>query len=565
MLLSEIVSEVTMDALGWTLLHFIWQGALLALLAAFFLTLTRNASANLRYAVACSVLLLMLLLPLSTFWYLQASPDSFFASAESDLPTPSLISEVVSSPTVSVQKNLSVESSNYYWSAYWREQMVRQVAPWLPWCISLWLTGVLFFSLRLLGGWQYARSLKSRGTQPLRESIKLQLNETLQQFSLLRPVTILESALVQVPTALGWLQPVIILPTSVLTGLTTEQLRAVVAHELAHLRRHDYVINLLQSVVETLLFYHPAVWWLSQRIRDERENCCDDIAVALHGDAVAYARTLVKLENLRADAPPLALAATGGKLLSRILRLVQTPPSKTNPLGLWLATGIVLALVITVGLNSGFAQRFTDPQQELSVKYPAGSAEEQAAQAMNTIIKTLKGRNFEMKGEVVTALNQIRTSGTIEPLLAALKEPSEHTREKAAWVLGNLEDDRAVDGLVQALQTGDWRGQHTVAWALGMIRDRRAVAPLIESLKTGNPDARHGAAWALGNLGDESAVEALIVCLKDKAADVRHGAAWALGMIGDPRALEPLRAASNDSDGDVRAVAQQALAQLTRR
>src|SRR6185436_4431619 len=128
-----------------------------------------------------------------------------------------------------------------------------------------------------------------------------------------RAVRLVESAAVDVPSVVGWLRPAILLPISSLTGLTHQQLEMVLAHELAHIRRHDFLVNALQSVAETLLFYHPAAWWISRQIRIERENCCDDLAVATCGDAIQYARTLAQLEELRAVAAP-AVAANGGSL-----------------------------------------------------------------------------------------------------------------------------------------------------------------------------------------------------------------------------------------------------------
>src|SRR6185369_12620027 len=123
----------------------------------------------------------------------------------------------------------------------------------------------------------------------------------------------------------GWMRPAILLPASTLSGLSVAQIEAILAHELAHIRRHDYIVNLLQCVIETLLFYHPAVWWVSRRVRDERELCCDDMAVQAVGDRVGYARALCELERLRAATPQLAMAANGGSLLTRIARLLGAP------------------------------------------------------------------------------------------------------------------------------------------------------------------------------------------------------------------------------------------------
>src|SRR5687768_2508429 len=138
------------------------------------------------------------------------------------------------------------------------------------------------------------------------------------------------------------MRPVILLPASALTGLTTSQLELILAHELAHVRRFDYLVNLLQTIVETLLFYHPAVWWVSGRIRLEREHCCDDAAVAACGDVLSYARALTELEGLRGAMPALAMAATGGSLTERVRRLVDAP-AHAHRSSRWVAGFVVAA------------------------------------------------------------------------------------------------------------------------------------------------------------------------------------------------------------------------------
>jgi len=121
----------------------------------------------------------------------------------------------------------------------------------------------------------------------------------------------------------------------------------VLAHELAHIRRHDFIVNLMQSVVETLLFYHPAVWWISQQIRVEREHCCDDLAVAVFGDPLQYARALTRFEELRITAAQTALAANGGSLLGRIRRLVVARAESANWSSRW-AAGIALVTIVAM-------------------------------------------------------------------------------------------------------------------------------------------------------------------------------------------------------------------------
>ena len=179
-----------------------------------------------------------------------------------------------------------------------------------------------------------------------------------QRLGMDRPVKLLQSAFVEVPTVIGWLRPVILLPVGCLLGLSTAQLEAILAHELAHIRRHDYLVNLFQNVVETRLFYHTAVWWVSRRIREERENCCDDLAVEICGDRLTYARALATLEEMRHTPGQLALAAAGAPLLQRIRRLVGKSSTGATRPG-WPLAGIVALLIIialAVGLHGNRLQ-----------------------------------------------------------------------------------------------------------------------------------------------------------------------------------------------------------------
>ena len=152
-----------------------------------------------------------------------------------------------------------------------------------------------------------------------------------------------------VPTLVGWVKPVVLLPAAALAGLSPEQLRAILAHELAHVRRHDYLINLLQSVVETLLFYHPAMWWVSSQVRAEREHCCDDLAVEVCGDRLVYVSALAELTTL-ASQRGFALAATDGSLLSRVQRILGRPRAMHEPTPAWAL--IALFVLIAGGLGS---------------------------------------------------------------------------------------------------------------------------------------------------------------------------------------------------------------------
>jgi beta-lactamase regulating signal transducer with metallopeptidase domain len=158
---------------------------------------------------------------------------------------------------------------------------------------------------------------------------------------------LLESALVEVPTVIGWFRPVILVPATFFTGLPPEQIEAILIHELAHIRRHDYFVNLFQIGIETLLFYHPVVWWISRAIRQEREHCCDDLALQIVGDREVYVRALASLEESRSLPMAITLAATGGSLLQRIKRIAGVGvPNRSNRR--WLLMGGALLVVVLI-------------------------------------------------------------------------------------------------------------------------------------------------------------------------------------------------------------------------
>src|SRR6266404_1393188 len=325
--IETLLDKPIFQALGWTLIHFIWQGALIAILYVSVSVLLRRFTANVRYAAACTAMLLMLIAPAATMLAISSGTDSapvgpqtaetalgaqtaeagVESRAERLMPaTPSEIEPVPAPQQNSVKR--------------WAQDRLPRTIPWL---LALWFAGVFFLSLRFAGGLVMVQRLKRTETSA---SIKLwqeRLASLSHRLRVSRPVRLCESALVEVPTVIGWLRPVILLPASALTGLSAEQLEALLAHELAHIRRYDYLVNLLQTSIETLFFYHPAVWWVSAQARQEREHCCDDLAVAACGDVLIYARALTALEHLRGSEVQLAVAASGGSLLVRIQRLLR--------------------------------------------------------------------------------------------------------------------------------------------------------------------------------------------------------------------------------------------------
>ncbi len=215
--------------------------------------------------------------------------------------------------------------------------------PGPPTPANWWITGVtLLYAYRAIG-WLAAQRLRRHGVCAAPADWQHRVTKLSNRIRQTRPVLLLESALAETPLTIGLWRPVILMPLGLLAGLPTEQVEAILLHELAHIRRHDYLVNLLQAAVEGLLFYHPATWWVSHVIRREREMCCDDLVVSATGDTLAYTHALAAIEEHRVRVP--ILAATGGPLMTRIQRLLGQPSRLSSApalIFLALATGAAL-------------------------------------------------------------------------------------------------------------------------------------------------------------------------------------------------------------------------------
>ena len=346
-ILEPLFTLPIFQALGWTLIHFIWQGTLAALFLGIASICFQGSRATVRYGLSCVVLLLMFVLPLSTLWSLYPSTSSGWdpgASGFAIAVEPGMVR-----PVDSGSEEVAVLSWNSPWGV-WRERVYEVLVVSRPWFILLWSLGVFCLSLRLAGGWVYAQRLRKRNVEPASQQLRSILVRLAQRVGVKQRVELLRSSLATIPTVLGWLRPVILLPTSALTGLSPAHLEAILLHELAHIRRLDYLVNLLQTIVETLLFYHPAAWWVSRQIRIERENCCDDVAVGILGGSWDYATALTRMEELRAETGVLAIAASGGSLLDRIRRLVVPSPTRPSSTS-WVGVTLALAVLAIVGVT----------------------------------------------------------------------------------------------------------------------------------------------------------------------------------------------------------------------
>jgi GWxTD domain-containing protein len=335
MLVETWVQTPLAQAIGWTLVHSLWEGSVVALALAAALWAIRSSRA--RYAAACLAMLAML--AGFGFTFARAMPRqqsrvAFIANARG-----ALLPAGFEEPKIPVR---------------------RRAADSLPWLAPFWMAGVVIFHLRSLASWMAARRLRRTGVCLAPDLWRERLDRLGARLRLSRPVTLLESCLAEVPVVIGYVRPAILMPVGLLAGLPAGQIETVLLHELAHIRRYDYLVNLLQASVEGFLFYHPAVWWISGLIRAERENCCDDLVVAMNGDAREYAAALATLEQNRWSAREAAPAATGGNLMQRIRRLLDRPEAPRRALTPIFSAGI-LAITAAVVLTAWQQQPQVSP------------------------------------------------------------------------------------------------------------------------------------------------------------------------------------------------------------
>jgi TRAP-type C4-dicarboxylate transport system substrate-binding protein/beta-lactamase regulating signal transducer with metallopeptidase domain len=464
--LADVIRLPMIETLGWTLLHFVWQGALIALILAALLWLLKNHRSSLRYGLSCASLALMLVCPIITYMVLETRTPTK-PSVETQPPQTEVIAPTLVATNEPVQPVANtVVFAPEGGTGTKKSWLERNLKPLLPYLVVFWGIGVLVLSVRLLGGLWYLRKLRTHLTEPVSTLLMAQLHSVSERLGLARPVQLRESLVATVPLVVGWLRPMILLPSSVISGLSVKQLEMILAHELAHIRRHDYLVNLLQSVIETLLFYHPAVWWVSRQIRKEREHCCDDLAVNVcGGDKQSYARTLADLDDLRTNVQ-FVQAITGGSLLKRILRLADRAMPKSLEPRQWLAglsmIAVSLVLFTIIGLSLTVAQG-----DEITLRLALADAQGRPSEAyINEFIaqvKTLSGGKItieptwdagsDTEAGFETGVIQHVTKGDFELGLAA----SRAWNEEGVTSLDALQAPFLIDNdaLAEAVATSD--------------------------------------------------------------------------------------------------------------
>lgn len=315
---QSLFSDGIVQGLGWAILHSLWQGTIVAVLLALCLILLRKNSSKVRYFVSVAALSALFISFVVTF-------GSVYWQNSQVQTQHQVLSQFEKSELQAQYFTLEVISEKTGWQSY-ADIFQSYFNQHLPLIVTVWALGVMILMLRFLGAFAYLQRLKHYRARVVPIIWQVKVNDLAQQLHIKKAVKLMESAVVQVPMVVGFFKPVILVPVGTLTGLSAQQVESILAHELAHIYRNDYLVNLLQSIVEVLLFFNPLMWWISTQIREERENCCDDMAVQLTGDTLTFAKTLATVEEMRLQGTPelaMAFARKKGVLLSRIQRLTK--------------------------------------------------------------------------------------------------------------------------------------------------------------------------------------------------------------------------------------------------
>lgn len=326
------------ELLGWALIHSLWWGAMICAGAALLLRLARRAAPAWRYAGACIALLALVGGPVVML----------VGSFETGVPALRIIT-VLDTPDTAAVGNM--DGSAVVDTLPDSAPAEAPATAWLHWLSAVWALGTGLFALRLGVGWCGAQRLRRLGTRPLTALEPLRLDQLAARLGVRRAVQFFETSVAAVPSVVGWFRPVILIPAELIRELTPPQLEAIILHELAHIRRHDYLVNLLQRIVEVVLFYHPAAWWLSRVIEAERERCCDDLVIAARAKPGVYAGALLSIAALAGGGEGRwAPAATGGDLGDRVRRIFDRAGRPASTQRRTLATLMTIAsgaLVVT--------------------------------------------------------------------------------------------------------------------------------------------------------------------------------------------------------------------------
>ncbi len=395
-------------ALGWMVIHSLWQATAIAIVSGIIAIVGRKKSPQLRYWIHNAALFSVLMAAIVTFCvYFDFSkemgqtvfiPEMGSAIADNAEGT----QQDILNRNIETNGPLSMEGLRTYFN--------RNIYL----IVTIWVLGVALFILKLLGGISYVYYLRSRLNFPADEYWLEMVENLAQKAGVKRSVELVESALVRSPLVVGHLKPLILFPIGAINRLNPQEVEAILAHEIAHVLRNDYVFNIIQSVIEALFYFHPAVWWISANIRSERENCCDDAAIVLCGNSMTYAKALVSVQEMAYFHSPqsreLGMAFAGqrkNQLLFRVQRILKQPQNKSNVMEKLIATSLLLVMMVALsfGGNRLNNNSLADLNATLNAPSPLASVEANA-----NVLNKLPSENVAKKHYMKFKVNGVLDS-----------------------------------------------------------------------------------------------------------------------------------------------------------
>ncbi|WP_159475377.1 M56 family metallopeptidase [Dyadobacter sp. 3J3] len=330
----NLFSDTLISSFGWMLVHSLWQGSLLVLVAGIGLYLFRKSPAATRYNVGILALSSQVISSIVTFLYYYFNT------------TPKVLSTAFKNTAHNVAdwKTLTYDLSMTSKVQLWLSTHIQEL-------VICWLIGAAVLVVRFLGGWIYTEYLRHNSRLVMNKEWRARFGVLTAKLKVYQSIELKESSKILTPMVIGTLQPVVLIPIGLLLGFPTAQIEAILAHELAHIRRHDYLVNILQSFVEVVFFFHPALWWLSERVRTEREHCCDDLAIEACGDRLSLAHALVGIAEFKTNhSLAMAFASKKPLLLQRVKRVLGVAPKSARIFGGLPVTMFFIAALIGVSL-----------------------------------------------------------------------------------------------------------------------------------------------------------------------------------------------------------------------
>jgi len=349
-ILSDLLNESIVNAFGWTIFHILWQGTFIAMFTGLLLRFINRKSSQLRYVISlCS---LFVIVGLSVFNFVNNYEDKSHALNQNLVVSNETVNSLELPVKVFSNLDTKISETGILKSVF---NGIDNLSGYFPLIVSLWFIGVGIFLIKFVFSYLYSSRLRTVGIIDIQDEWLQKFNKIRNNLHVKKIVRFIESTLIKVPIVLGYLKPIVIIPAEMLSGIPTNQIEAIIAHELAHIRRNDYIINVIQTIIETVFFFHPAVWYLSSKIRNERENCCDDIALTVCDGSLVYAKALVSIQDLSLEKHYAAVAFSGRKkhLLNRIKRMIMKPKGKSNFTDKIIAATIILSAIVALSFTYG--------------------------------------------------------------------------------------------------------------------------------------------------------------------------------------------------------------------